>query len=251
MCTPSRDARAAATSARVNSTASAASRLPLASTRWNARRSRNLAGTNSSSAMPSSSATTPMRLAWREPMPWRSATSSCVSMTAEMLAAVDALRRSAIASSTTPPSASASRPRCAIGRPACSVAERSSPPSRRSSLMCNGTRRHGVPSGSHCASSVSQRSRAGPAPLRNTTPPSPIGSTANRAAAIASDNAATFMTQTAQPRPDRHARSSPHRRAGCAAADAAAPAVPRASGARRRLQHHPAVPRTRAPRGSA
>ena len=91
--------------------------------------------------------------------------------------------RSAIASSTTPPSASASRPRSATGRPRRSVAARSSPPSRRSSRDVSGTRRTARPAAGARAAAPASGRAPGPASARSDTADGPAGSTANSAAA--------------------------------------------------------------------
>jgi len=132
--TDGNSARAAATARRGLSVmgSSAAPRCGAKFTQ-NARRSFSELGTCSSSAMPSSKATTPKRAAWRRARPSRSITTSRVSITAFMRAAVPDGNRSAIASNTTPWSASASTPFCATGRPICKVAAKSKPPSNRAS----------------------------------------------------------------------------------------------------------------------
>ena len=146
-----------------SSGALAAARRASAGRRWKASRSASAAGTRSSRSMPSSSATTPKRASRRSARPSRSSATSPVSSTAASSRCrggpTDARPSPAAAA---PPSASASRPRCATGRPACSVAARSSPPSRRSSLMCSGRRARRARR-QQLRSSASQRSRTGPA----------------------------------------------------------------------------------------
>ena len=187
-------ARAACTSGRCSDSSSSAARsracdsLPDGSGACSqkARRSCKAAGTVSSSLSPSSSATTPSCTLWlcakasRWTCNWR------VSSTDASLAAVSALARSAMASSSRPPSAWLSRPGCSTGCPRLSVAARSSPPSRALSLAPCGIRRSGVPDGSSACRRSSQAWRQGPGAARRQAPPRPTGSMASKTAASAS-----------------------------------------------------------------
>ena len=142
-----------------------------------------------SSAIPSSSATTPKRVGKRAASPSRSRATSPLSRVTAIRAAAEGDNRSAMAKTSTPPSASASRPFSATGLPLRKVAVRSSPPIRRSSDTPAGTRRIGSSVGKRRRNSSIQAARTGPAGARSTTPPRPQGSTAKSAAT----NPATYQ----------------------------------------------------------
>ena len=152
-------------------------------------RSHKASGKPSSSGVASSSATTPncVLLCWR--IPSRSTTTCALSIACVIRAAVAREMRSAILSTSTPPSTVASKPDCDIGRPADKVAGKSSPPSKRSSVTDCGTRIQ-ARSPMKAFNIASQASRTGPACARTRTPPKPAGSIANRTATrIASSHA--------------------------------------------------------------
>ena len=219
-CTSGRRARAASIRS-ISGISPSGSRAPTqSSSTWNASRSNRAAGVRSSSAAPSSRAIR---------------AKGVVSSAAAKRPAKPDGARSAIASSTTPPSASASNPRSATGRPAARVAARSSPPSKRPSPMVSGILRQGAPSGSSPRSRASHRVRTGPCDARSDTPPVPAGSTAISAAAWTASaqglpgGAASVTPRTGPPRPAPPAPWTRRRPAGPAAAGAARRWAPRAT----------------------
>ena len=187
----------------------------------------------SSSSSPSSRATTPNRAGLVKARPSRSVATSRLSIAAASLAAVPALTRSAMATMTTPPSASASKPRSAIGCPDWSVAARSRPPSNRPSAILAGMRRTGASGASSAQNPCSQASRTGPAWARKRIPPMVSLATASTAAAIMAwsqaDNGSVwdglFMRQKSQPTRVQHGLLHGTRQGDCDANGGAKPWV--------------------------
>ena len=127
----------------------------------------------------------PTRAGSTRSRPSRCSSTWPLSSTLPKRAAAPTVMRSAMASTSTPPSACASKPCSATGRPACSVAPRSRPPSKAVSPVFKGTRLNGLSAGNRVRKSDSHSSRAAQAGARKATPPKPAGSTANRAAIVA------------------------------------------------------------------
>ena len=178
-----------------------------------------MGGGASLSSLPSSSATSPTPASDGKA---GSATLSLSSAAASRAATRDEAR-SAIASTRTPPSASAKTPGSATGLPVRIVAATSSPPESRSSEIEEGIRRMGTSGGRAARRRCSQASRAGPGPLLRTMP-EPSQSNANASAASLARAQAeapalgAFMRARSPPRRDARGSRSPNRRAGCAGA---------------------------------
>ena len=153
----------------------------------------------------------PRRAGLRTVSESRSIATSCVSSTAASRAAVPADKRSAIASSTMPPSDWASTPCWATGLPACKVAPRSSPPSKAVSLILRGIRRNGASGGKSSFSRLSHLSRSALGGERRAAPPRPAESTASNAATVAAS--AIIRHPSTQQLHDQPARWNLHRRA--------------------------------------